>query len=106
MDNMQEMLHGQKQVMKLFRVFLFLNYLNFCFKDGDNLPTQEEERGVPYRDMSVSLMENVTFSRESLVVGIGGIATLPDGENVYICTADNTYAVSSISVQLNIPGCY
>ena len=51
-------------------------------------------------------MENVTFSRESLVVGIGGIVTLPDGENVYICTADNTYAVSSISVQLNIPGCY
>ena len=69
------------------------------------MPTQEEERGVPYRDMLVPLSGNLSFSSESLVVGIGGIAVL-SGEHEYICSADNTFAISSISVILIIPGCH
>ncbi|CAI7989315.1 Adhesion G-protein coupled receptor G4, partial [Geodia barretti] len=69
---------------------------------GSQVPLEESESGVPYGDMPITLSEGLGFSRQSLVVGIRGIAS---GTFKYTCTATNNNedASASIPVTLEIP---
>ena len=71
--------------------------------DGRQVPLEESESGVPYGDVPITLSEGLGFSRQSLVVGIRGIAS---GTFEYTCTATNNNedASASIPVTLEIPG--
>ena len=71
--------------------------------DGIQVPLEELESGVPYGDVPITLSEGLGFSRQSLVVGIHGIAS---GTFEYNCTATNNNedASASIQVTLEIPG--
>lgn len=65
--------------------------------------TQKPKEGVPDGDVPILLSEGFGYSRQSLVVGIGGIA---NGTYMYTCTAinSNENATTSIQVTLQIPG--
>lgn len=61
------------------------------------MPMEETGRGVLFR-------ENLNFSSESLVVGIGGIQEEAEGE--YTCIATNNITHASISVTIDVKGIY
>ena len=71
--------------------------------DRSQVPLEESESGVPYGDVPITLSKGLGFSRQSLVVGMRGIAS---GTFEYICTATNNNedASASIQVTLEIPG--
>ena len=75
----------------------------FPTTDGSQVSLEESESGVPYGDVPITLSEGLGFSRQSLVVGIRGIAS---GTFEYICTATNNNEDASASIQVNleIPG--
>lgn len=87
-----------KQGKKIFETVIFINH-PYNYVTG----TQEFKEGVPYGDVPILLSEGFGYSRQSLVVGISGIAS---GTYMYTCTAinSNENATTSIQVTLQIPG--
>ena len=65
---------------------------------------EEVVPGFPYATMTVSLSEGLNFSRQSLVVGVRGIANQFDGG--YNCTATNDNETASVYVFIKLPGLF